>query len=52
MESVMDALSERWGKLRLTHLAETLLAKEGGSVFTMSYFGGEKVVPHYGSWAR
>jgi enoyl-[acyl-carrier protein] reductase I len=87
MESVIDALSERWDKLnvlihsiafapkddldgrvtdvslpgfltamevsvwsllRLTHLAEALLAKEGGSVFTMSYFGGEKVVPHYG----
>jgi enoyl-[acyl-carrier protein] reductase I len=37
-----------WSLLRLTHLAETLLAKEGGSVFTMSYFGGEKAVPHYG----
>lgn len=37
-----------WSLLRLTHLAEELLAKEGGSVFTMSYFGGEKVVPHYG----
>ena len=22
--------------------------KDGGTIFTMSYFGGEKVVPHYG----
>jgi len=34
--------------LRVAHLAEPLLEKEGGSIFTMSYFGGEKVVPHYG----
>ncbi|TXH28157.1 MAG: enoyl-ACP reductase FabI [Elusimicrobia bacterium] len=34
--------------MRLARLAEPLLAKEGGSIFTMSYFGGEKVVPHYG----
>ncbi len=37
-----------WSLMRMTHLAEPLLAKEGGSVFTLSYFGGEKVVPHYG----
>ena len=37
-----------WSLLRLMHLAETILAKEGGSVFTMSYFGGEEVVPRYG----
>ena len=34
--------------LRVAHLAEPLMEKEGGSIFTMSYFGGEKVVPHYG----
>ncbi len=34
--------------LRMAKLAEPLLEKEGGSIFTMSYFGGEKVVPHYG----
>lgn len=34
--------------LRVAHLGEPLLEKEGGSIFTMSYFGGEKVVPHYG----
>jgi len=34
--------------LRVAHLAEPLMEKDGGSIFTMSYFGGEKVVPHYG----
>jgi enoyl-[acyl-carrier protein] reductase I len=34
--------------LRMAKLAESLMAKEGGAIFTMSYFGGEKVVPHYG----
>lgn len=33
--------------IRMTRLAEPLMS-EGGSIFTMSYFGGEKVVPHYG----
>ncbi len=37
-----------WSFIRMTHLAEPLLAKEGGAAFTVSYFGGEKVVPHYG----
>jgi enoyl-[acyl-carrier protein] reductase I len=37
-----------WSLVRMTRLAEPLLAKEGGAVFTLSYFGGEKVVPHYG----
>ncbi len=33
--------------IRMTRLAEPLMT-DGGAVFTMSYFGGEKVVPHYG----
>jgi enoyl-[acyl-carrier protein] reductase I len=33
--------------IRMTRLAEPLMT-EGGAIFTMSYFGGEKVVPHYG----
>lgn len=33
--------------LRMAKLAEPLMTG-GGSIFTMSYFGGEKVVPHYG----
>ena len=33
--------------IRMTHLAEPLMT-DGGAIFTMSYFGGEKVVPHYG----
>lgn len=37
-----------WSLIRMTKLAEPLLAKEGGTVFTLSYFGGEKVVPDYG----
>lgn len=37
-----------WSLIRMTHLAESLLEKEGGVVLTLSYFGGEKVVPHYG----
>ncbi len=37
-----------WSLIRMVHLAEPLLAKQGGAVFTVSYFGGEKVVPHYG----
>lgn len=34
--------------IRMAKLAEPLMEKEGGTIFTMSYFGGEKVVPHYG----
>jgi enoyl-[acyl-carrier protein] reductase I len=34
--------------LRMAKLAEPLMEKDGGAMFTMSYFGGEKVVPHYG----
>ena len=37
-----------WSFIRMVHLAEALLEKEGGAAFTLSYFGGEKVVPHYG----
>jgi enoyl-[acyl-carrier protein] reductase I len=37
-----------WSLIRMAHLAEALLAKRGGAIFTLSYFGGEKVVPHYG----
>ena len=37
-----------WSFIRMVHLAEPLLEKEGGAAFTLSYFGGEKVVPHYG----
>jgi enoyl-[acyl-carrier protein] reductase I len=33
--------------IRMTALTEPLMT-DGGVVFTMSYFGGEKVVPHYG----
>ena len=33
--------------IRMAHLAEPLMTG-GGAIFTMSYFGGEKVVPHYG----
>ena len=37
-----------WSLIRMTKLAEPLLEKDGGTVLTLSYFGGEKVVPHYG----
>lgn len=33
--------------IRMARIAEPLM-KDGGAIFTMSYFGGEKVVPHYG----
>ena len=33
--------------IRMARLAEPLMTG-GGAIFTMSYFGGEKVVPHYG----
>jgi enoyl-[acyl-carrier protein] reductase I len=33
--------------IRMARLAEPLMT-DGGVIFTMSYFGGEKVVPHYG----
>jgi enoyl-[acyl-carrier protein] reductase I len=33
--------------IRMAKLAEPLMSG-GGAIFTMSYFGGEKVVPHYG----
>jgi enoyl-[acyl-carrier protein] reductase I len=32
--------------IRMAHLAEPLM-KEGGSLLTISYLGGERVVPHY-----
>lgn len=37
-----------WSLVHMTRLAEPLMAKAGGAIFTISYFGGEKVVPHYG----
>jgi enoyl-[acyl-carrier protein] reductase I len=33
--------------IRMAKRAEPLMT-DGGTIFTMSYFGGEKVVPHYG----
>jgi enoyl-[acyl-carrier protein] reductase I len=33
--------------IRMARLAEPLMRKEGGALFTMSYFGAEKVVEHY-----
>ena len=36
--------------MRLTRLAEPLMT-HGGSVMTMSYIGGEEVIPHYGLMA-
>ena len=33
--------------IRMARRAEPLMT-DGGAIFTMSYFGGEKVVPHYG----
>lgn len=33
--------------IRMAKLAEPLVRKEGGTLFTMSYFGAEKVVEHY-----
>jgi enoyl-[acyl-carrier protein] reductase I len=33
--------------LRMAKLTEPLMRKEGGALFTMSYFGAEKVVEHY-----
>jgi enoyl-[acyl-carrier protein] reductase I len=33
--------------IRLAHLAEPLMA-DGGCLLTTTYYGGEKVVPHYG----
>jgi enoyl-[acyl-carrier protein] reductase I len=32
--------------IRMAHLAEPLM-HDGGALFTMSYYGGEKVVEHY-----
>lgn len=37
-----------WSLIRMTRLAEPLMQPDGGAVFTLSYFGGEKVVPYYG----
>ena len=54
---VVDSSSAGFGKamdischsfIRMAHLAEPLMAKNGGSLFTMSYYGAEKVVPNYG----
>jgi enoyl-[acyl-carrier protein] reductase I len=33
--------------IRLSHLAETLMT-DGGCLLTTSYYGSEKVIPHYG----
>jgi len=35
-----------WSFIRMAHLAEPLMT-EGGTLFTMSYFGAERVVEHY-----
>jgi enoyl-[acyl-carrier protein] reductase I len=35
-----------WSFLRMAHLAEPLM-KDGGSLFTMTYYGSEKVVENY-----
>ena len=35
-----------WSLLRMAHLAEPLM-KDGGSIFTMTYYGSEKVVENY-----
>ncbi len=37
-----------WSLIRMTHLAEPLMQREGGAIFTLSYFGGQAVVPTYG----
>jgi enoyl-[acyl-carrier protein] reductase I len=37
-----------WSLIRMTHLAEPLMRRDGGAIFTLSYFGGEKVVMDYG----
>ncbi len=36
-----------WSFLRMAHLAEPLM-KDGGALFTMTYYGSEKVVENYG----
>lgn len=33
--------------IALSKAAEPLMEKEGGSIFTLTYYGSEKVVPHY-----
>ncbi len=35
-----------WSFIRMAHLAEPLMS-DGGTMFTMSYFGAERVVEHY-----
>lgn len=35
-----------WSFLRMAHLAEPLM-KRGGTLFTMTYYGSQKVVPNY-----
>ena len=37
-----------WSLIRMTRLAEPLMGRDGGAIFTLSYFGGEKVVSDYG----
>ncbi|MFO1126902.1 MAG: enoyl-ACP reductase FabI [Rhodospirillales bacterium] len=37
-----------WSLMRMTRLAEPLMERDGGAVFTLSYFGGQAVVPAYG----
>jgi len=53
---VVDSSSAGFGKamdischsfMRMAHLAEPLMTA-GGSIFTMSYYGAQKVVPNYG----
>ena len=35
-----------WSFIRMAHLAEPLM-KDGGSIFTMTYYGSQVVVPNY-----
>jgi enoyl-[acyl-carrier protein] reductase I len=35
-----------WSFIRMAHLAEPLMSK-GGSMFTMTYYGSQMVIPHY-----
>jgi enoyl-[acyl-carrier protein] reductase I len=37
--------------IRMAKLAEPLM-KDGGALFTMSYYGAEKVVENYNRWGR
>jgi enoyl-[acyl-carrier protein] reductase I len=36
-----------WSFIRMAHLAEPLMKKGGGTLFTMSYYGSQRVVKNY-----